>query len=250
MEKINFENNPNLGKVVSKVNAFCKLTRDFPPLLTKENEATLMSFFYDYVVGAFNNPKFHGLAGHKWSRLCGFTFTSSINEKNPTFQFVYVPKLRGALTRNWHGLHGWYCWQYVALDNRKVMSIDDMMNTYQFSINDFVHSDIFEHYVPKFVANVRYALSHNIKDILVAIKDPNKSRELSLYIKAISTSLDEIYQVQKLVIDGEYSKVDRKGTYAAGSEPKLVMQNLHIMPIRHMVLSILIKKLKLKKKIF
>ena len=75
---------------------------------------------------------------------------------------MYVPKLRGSFTRNDHGLHGWYCWKYVAVDDRTVMSIDSVMNTYKFNINSFVNSDMFDRYVAQFVSNTQYALDNQV----------------------------------------------------------------------------------------
>jgi len=68
-----FKDDPELGAVVSSIKPFCKLWKDMPVPT------------YDYIVGDFKNPMMHGLAGHKWSRLCGFTFTSNVNTKTPKF---------------------------------------------------------------------------------------------------------------------------------------------------------------------
>ena len=224
MEAINFENDEQLGKVVSKVDVFCKLTKDFPPALTPENEAKLVPFLYNYIVGVFENPKFHGLAGHKWSRLCGFTFTSNVTQKNQIFQFVYVPKLRGNFTRNDHGLHGWYCWKYIAVDDRTVMSIDNMMKTYKFSINKFVHSGMFNRYVANFVSNIRSALDNQVKQVYDALPNTSLKNNLDFYIRAISTSLNDIYKVKEIVSDEEYARRHKEqedpNFYAAFSDPK------------------------------
>ena len=204
---IKFKDNENLGKVVLDTKVFCKLTKNMP----------VPSF--KYVVGDFNNPKMHGLAGHKWSRLCGFTFKSAIRDDNPIFQFVYVPKLPGPRTHTAKGLHGWYCWIYLANDNRDVVSIEDMMHAYHFSINEFVHSDMFEKYVPLFVSNVQYAVSNQLQELLSKTIQPEMKMQLSRTIKNIKESLNYIYDVQKLVkYDDEYD--DAEGTYAAGSAPK------------------------------
>lgn len=204
---IKFKDNPRLGNVVLDTKVFCKLTKNMP----------VPSF--EYVVGDFNNPKMHGLAGHKWSRLCGFTFKSAIRTDNPIFQFVYVPKLPGPRTHTAQGLHGWYCWRYIANDNRDVVSIEDMMHAYKFSINEFVHSDMFEKYVPMFVSNVQYALSHQVQELLDKTTSPELRRQLMLTIKNIKGSLEHIYDVQTFVTyDDEYD--DKEGTYAVGSAPK------------------------------
>lgn len=70
---ISFKDDPELGAVVSSIKPFCKLWKDMEVPT------------YDYIVGVFGNPLLHGLAGHKWSRLCGFTFTSNVNTKTPKF---------------------------------------------------------------------------------------------------------------------------------------------------------------------
>lgn len=223
MKIVNFENDPQLGQVVSKSDVFCKLTQDFPPAPTPENEAKLVPFLYNYVVGVFENPKFHGLAGHKWSRLCGFTFTSNINKENPVFQFVYVPKLRGNFTRNNAGLHGWYCWKYVAVDNRVVMSIDNMMSTYKFNINRFVFSDMFDKYVAEFVKNISLALNGNVQKIYDLLPNSTLKKNFDFYFKAISTSLNDIYKVKEVVTYDEYwerhKDDDEKAQYVT-ADPK------------------------------
>lgn len=208
---IRFKDNPNLGECVQDIRVFCKLMKDMPVPT------------YEYVVGEFNNPKMHSLAGHKWSRLCGFIFKSNKKElKFPNFQFVYVPKLRGALTRNWNGLHGWYSWMYVGADNKKVVSIEDMMKLYGFSINDFVHSDLFEQWIPKFVANIQHVLDNQMQQLISQTLDPDKKQELLIYATAIKKSLLEIYKVQDIVHDGEYKRAEayQDGIYSAGSTPK------------------------------
>ena len=143
---VKFDETPGLGNVVSKITPFCKLMSDMPVPS------------YDYVVGVFADPKFHGLVGHKWSRICGFTFKSSTNTKHPYFQFVYVPKLRNRMTRNNAGLHGWYCWQYVSADTKLVMSINNVKSTYGFDINSFVFSDVFNDSIPVFIKNINTAV--------------------------------------------------------------------------------------------
>ena len=223
METINFENDPQLGGVVSKADVFCKLTQDFPPAITEENASKVVAFMYNYTIGIFGNPKFHGLAGHKWSRLCGFTFTSNVNQKNPIFQFVYVPKLRGSYTRNDRALHGWYCWKYIAVDDRIVMSIDDMMRTYKFNVNKFVFSDMFDTYVKEFVKNVRLALDGTMQKVYDLLPSVALKNNFDFYLKAISTSLNDIRKVKEFVSFEEYDKRhhddDEKAQYVV-ADPK------------------------------
>jgi len=72
---------------------------------------------------------------------------------------VYVPKLRGNFTRNNAALHGWYCWRSYGIDNKEVTAVDTMLSIYNFSINKFVHSDLFDKYIPFFVQNIHFALN-------------------------------------------------------------------------------------------
>lgn len=62
METIKFENAPGLGAEVEYVKPFCKLTKkmDIP--------------VWQDIVGDFADKTKPGLAGRKFSRLCGFTF--------------------------------------------------------------------------------------------------------------------------------------------------------------------------------
>lgn len=65
-----FDEEPDLGKVVKDVKPFCMLTRDMPVPPEK------------YIIGDYLNIRqFPGLAGRKWSKLCGFTFTSNDNRR-------------------------------------------------------------------------------------------------------------------------------------------------------------------------
>ena len=207
---IQFKDNPQLGQVVQDVKVFCKLM------------ATMPIPTYEYVVGDFNNPQMHALAGHKWSRLCGFTFKSNKNVEHPKFQFVYVPKLRSSIVHTNRGLHGWYCWMYIDVDDKKVLSIDDMQRIYGFNINDFVHSDMFEHWVPIFIKNVSYALHNQMHKLIESTIDLAKRRELERYALAIRKSLLEIWKVQEIVYDDEFkdTALNTQDTYAANSEPK------------------------------
>ena len=209
---LNFKDDLELGKVVSSIKPFCALMKDMP----------IPS--YEYIVGDFRNPRLHGLAGHKWSRLCGFTFTSSLSDNVPKLQFVYVPKLRGNFTRNNKGLHGWYCWQYIAIDNRAVTSIDTMLRIYHFNVNKFVHSDLFDKYIPFFVSNINYALNNQVKDLYDSINDESQKKELAFYVKAIRSSLNDINEVKEIVSYEEYARRHKngedEGLYAAFSDPK------------------------------
>ena len=60
-----FDDEEILGKAVQSVKPFCKLTKKMDVPEEK------------YIVGDFGDfEKYPGLAGRKWSRLCGFTFKS------------------------------------------------------------------------------------------------------------------------------------------------------------------------------
>lgn len=242
---IQFKDNPNLGENIVSMKVFCKLLED------------MQTPSYEYIVGEFNNPNMHGLVGHKWSRLCGFVFKTTKNTKFQNFEFIYVPKLRGSRTRNWNGMHGWYCWMYVGADNKQVLSIEDMMRIYGFSVDQFVHSDMFEYWVPKFVSNAQFVLDHQIKDLISLASDEDlrnelfnrinstsnstvedlerllsmatdlsndisKRRTLITYATSIKESLAEIFDVQQIVSTGEYERAAayKRGTYSQGSEPK------------------------------
>ena len=47
-----------------------------------------------------------------------------------------------------------------------------MLHIYHFSINEFVHSDMFEKYVPLFVSNVQYAVSNQLQELLSKTIEP------------------------------------------------------------------------------
>ena len=211
---ISFKDDPELGAVVSSIKPFCKLWKDMEVPT------------YDYIVGVFGNPLLHGLAGHKWSRLCGFTFTSNVNTKTPKFQFVYVPKLRGNFTRNNAALHGWYCWRSYGIDNKEVTAVSTMSTLYNFNINKFVHSDLFDKYIPFFVQNIHFALDNQVKTLYDSITESGMKKELAFYVKAIRTSLGTINKVKEIVSDEEYARRhknnpnDDPNFYAYMSDPK------------------------------
>ena len=137
-----------------------------------------------------------------------------------------MPKLRGNFTRNNAGLHGWYCWQYVAVDNREVTSLNTMLRIYGFNINKFVHSDLFDTYVPFFVQNIHFALDNQVKELYDSLPDKSQKNELAFYVKAIRTSLGAIDNVKEIVTPEEYARRhkanhnDDPSFYAAFSDPK------------------------------
>lgn len=185
---VSFKDTIGLQNVIEDVKPFCKLTKNTNDISSK------------YIMGDFNDPKFHGLAGHKFSRLCGFTFKSNLeNVTNKTFQIVYVPKLRATLIRNNRGLSGWYCWEVLPNGNRENRSIRDIFNIYQFDVTAFFHSDMFEKYVAIFTSNVNYALAHQVKDLLDSIENHEQYTELNFYVSAIKKSIEEIKNVQHYV---------------------------------------------------
>lgn len=59
-----FDEEPDLGGAVKGKKLWSKLTKN---MAIPE---------FKYIVGDFYNPNYPGLAGRKWSRLCGFTFIS------------------------------------------------------------------------------------------------------------------------------------------------------------------------------
>jgi len=75
---------------------------------------------------------------------------------------VFVPKLKGSMARNQKALSGWYCWTLFsnANENKQVTSINEMKSTFGFNVNKFVHSDLFDKYIPIFKANIDYVLNN------------------------------------------------------------------------------------------
>ena len=61
-----FDDEEDLGKAVKSFKAFSKLNKSMAVPTEKD------------IVGDFVDPyKYPGLAGRKWSRLCGFTFVAN-----------------------------------------------------------------------------------------------------------------------------------------------------------------------------
>ena len=197
MKTVNFENTPGLGNVVKQAKPFCKLTKG------------MKSISSNYIIGDFNIPIFHGLAGHKFSRLCGFTFESNkTGISHPMFQIVYVPKLKATMKNNDKGLSGWYCWEVVSEYNRDIKSISAMKKIYDFDVTAFFHSDMFEKYIPIFKSNVNYVIDHQIHDLIMSTTDKTELRELKFYVSAIKESMNDISDVQQFVAftgDGKYN---------------------------------------------
>lgn len=212
MTTYNFEKEYDLGQVIEKVVPFCKLDigMEIPPEI--------------YVTGSFNDlVNYPGLVGKKWSRLCGFTFKSKVKDGH-LFQFVYVPKFKGTLGRNQSSLSGWYCWDILPDKTRKVITMEYVMNNFQFNISKFVFSDYFEHWTNIFIKNVNYVLEHQLKDMLDsydrgnAVQQGNDDgsedmyddlefgkdrhwKEFKRYIDAIKSAIGKIFNVQKTIID-------------------------------------------------
>ena len=67
---------------------------------------------------------------------------------------------------------------YMGIDNKKVLSIEDMMRIYEFSVNDFVHSDLFEQWIPIFIKNVDAALNNQVQQLIDNTIDPANKKEL------------------------------------------------------------------------
>lgn len=205
-----FYDEPSLGKVVLNVKPFSKLTKNMDVPQEKD------------IVGDFADPvRYPGLAGRKWSRLCGFTFKMANGQK---FQFVYVPKLKGTLSRNQQALSGWYCWSLPSNDpdTKQVTSINDVKKRYGFDINKFVHSDVFDKYIALFKSNAMYTLDHQVKELLEMPKEKfNDYKELVRYVNAVKDSIAKMDDVKKVVMPDDFSTDDAKPDYAKGSAPKV-----------------------------
>ena len=205
-----FDDEETLGKAIESAKPFCKLTKKMDVPEEK------------YIVGDFEDfDKYPGLAGRKWSRLCGFTFKS---KNGDYFQFVYVPKLKGTLSRNQKALSGWYCWTLFSKDsaNKQVTSIEEMHRKFGFDINKFVHSDYFDKWVAVFKSNINYALDNQVKELLSRPKSTfNDYKELVRYVQAVKDSIAKIDEVKQFVTPE--TKYDDSGApdYAKGSAPKI-----------------------------
>ena len=213
--KYTFDNEPTLGKAVIQMRPFCKLTKKMDVPQEKD------------IVGDFADPaKYPGLAGRKWSKLCGFTFKANNGE---IFQFVYVPKLKGSFSRNQMALSGWYCWTLPSNDinNKQVTSINDVRRRFNFDINKFVHSDVFDKYVKLFKDNVQYAIQNQIEELLSHPKDDFEDyRDLVRYVNAVKESIAKINDVKAFVTVDNASNDDMKPDYAKGSSPKVGHANI------------------------
>ena len=205
-----FDDEETLGKAIESAKPFCKLTKKMDVPEEK------------YIVGDFEDfDKYPGLVGRKWSRLCGFTFKSKNGEY---FQFVYVPKLKGTLSRNQKALSGWYCWTLFSKDaaNKQVTSIEEMHRKFGFDINKFVHSDYFDKWVAVFKSNINYALDNQVKELLSRPENAfNDYKELVRYVQAVRDSIAKIDEVKQFVTPE--TKYDDRGApdYAKGSAPKI-----------------------------
>lgn len=204
-----FDDEASLGQAVDSVKPFCKLTKqmDIP------TEKQIVGDYADF-------SRYPGLAGKKWSRLCGFTFKS---KNGQYFQFVFVPKLKGTLSRNQKALSGWYCWTLMPQkeDSKKVTSIAEMKSRFGFDINKFVYSDLFDKYIPIFKANVNYALSHQVKDLLMSPPESfDDYEELVRHINAVADSIKKIDDVKQVVSPSD-AQPDDAPDYAKGSTPKV-----------------------------
>lgn len=203
-----FEEQPGLGAEVLKVKPFCKLTKqmDIP--------------IWQDIVGDFKDKDMPGLAGKKFSRLCGFTFkTNKKDAPTQTFQIVYVPKLKGPLTRNNHGLHGWYCWMVLPNGDRNVVSISDMKRQYGFDVNKFFHTDYFQEWYPVFQSNIRYALDNQIKELIDNSIESDEYNELIRYVNAIKDSVPKMDEVMQVVTYDTKHNDEDVPDYAKGSAP-------------------------------
>lgn len=211
MDAMKFDGQPGLGAEVSKVKPFCKLTKDMDVPS------------YEDVVGVFADKTKPGLVGKKWSRLCGFTFeTNSKTAPSQVFQIVYVPKLKGSITRNNRSLSGWYCWSVLPNGDRNVVSINDMKRMYNFNVNKFFHTDYFDKWYPVFVSNIRYALDNQLKELLENEKESDRHQELLRHIEAIKNSLNTIDDV-KQIVTYEYDDVP---FYVKDSRPQIGHANI------------------------
>ena len=203
-----FDDEENLGKVVSGVKPFCKLNKkmDIPD--------------WKDIVGDFNDKSKPGMVGKKFSRLCGFSFRPK-DPSLPPFYIVYVPKLKGPLTRNNHGLHGWYCWMKLPNDDRSVVSIMGMNGKFKFDVNKFFHSDYFEKWLPIFKANIQYALNNQVQELINSMEGQDEQKELIRHVNAIKDSVGKMDEVQNYVsFDDKYDDEDVPD-YAKGSAPKV-----------------------------
>ena len=189
-----YKEEPDLGKVVKSTKPFCKLTKGMD--VPSER----------FVLGDFNYLlEYPGLAGKKWSRLCGFTFTANDGHN---FQIVFVPKLRGTLARNQQALSGWYCWDVLSDGSRKVISIPYVMKNFKFNINKFFFTDYFDKWVSIFQENCRYAVNNQLKIFVDDSENSDNYNENVRYVNAIKDSIDKMTDVKQFISKAEIDYLD------------------------------------------
>jgi hypothetical protein len=70
-----------------------------------------------------------------------------------------------------------------------------MKTMYDFDVNAFFHSDMFEKYIPIFKSNINYVIDNQINDLLLHTTDKTELRELKFYVNAIKESMNTIDDV-------------------------------------------------------
>lgn len=106
-DEYKYNDDPHLGKVMTKISPFCKL------MIKTMDDLTL----YD-IIGKLDSGEYPGVVGKMWSRICGFTFRS-IYSSLPPLQLVFVPKLNNNDGhKNGRGLSGWYCWKSFGITRK------------------------------------------------------------------------------------------------------------------------------------
>lgn len=208
MAEFIFDDDPNLGGVVqAPYKVFCNWSPKTP--ITDAYKVT------------------RDVCGHKFSNICGFTFTSSLpdayarlhpelayqDEKgqahaydqnirfSPKFQVVYVPKSRSNFSRNDKGLSGWYLWQHIAADNKQIMSINDFFACYGFDIAKFFKSDVFAKYLPVFQKQVAAAYDAQVLPFISSMGTQAQhgytKRDCTFFANCVMKSMASIADVLK-----------------------------------------------------
>ena len=190
---IQFDADPNLGRVVQSKALKCEIG-DVAQLLKIKPDID-PKVFIKYLLSFCNS---------KTGYLIGFSFTSAIEGmKYPNFCVMYIPRIKGALSRQTNrGKSRWEFWQVKSRNDYNVLSIFDLKNIYNFDAEKFFASDYCIQSIEKFKRYVGQHLTNTIKPFAQSIVNNHDKLYAIQLINAMNDSLIDI-ESQTLEYRGE-----------------------------------------------
>ena len=130
----------------------------------------------------------YAAGARKFSSLCGFTFVSKTNKKNPIFKIIFVSKVRSKI---YHAKTvnpaAWYIEKVIDRNTVEIIDAIQLYSQYDFDLKEFFESDIFKNSLDIMLGQIKNGMDDAVK-FAKSLENNRDQTEASKYISALRES--------------------------------------------------------------